>query len=76
MARVRTGLNKSGDIIRFGPNNRPHRIEKVLGGGKVVVLQEMARDSLGRLRSTGEEGRFSTTRAALHSPLLRRTRKK
>ncbi len=65
MARV-------GDIVKFGPRNRPHRIVRTLGG-KIAVMQEMAKDKLGRLRSIGEEGRFSTTvKAAFGAPLFRR----
>jgi len=61
-----------GDIILFGPKRRPHRIERRVARN-TVVLQEMARDRAGRLRSIGEEGRFSTTAAAVQAaPLLKR----
>jgi len=60
-----------GDIIGLGPKRRPHRIARRVGPN-TIVMQEMARDKLGRLRSIGEDGRFSTTRSAVHSaPLYR-----
>ncbi len=64
-------MAKTGDIIKYGRQNRPHKILRVLGNGKIVVLQEMAKDKLGRLRSIGEEGRFSATRAVLKAPLYK-----
>lgn len=58
-----------GDIIGMGPKRRPHRITRRVGTN-IVVMQEMARDKLGRLRSIGEDGRFSTTRSAVQSAPL------
>ena len=52
------GAKKVGDVIRHG--KMLTRIERVVGDD-AVVLQEMSRDSLGRLRSLGEDGRFSST---------------
>ena len=64
-------MAKVGDIVKFGPRNRPHRIVRV--AGKSAVMQEMEKDSIGRLRSIGEEGRFSTTvKSAFSAPLFRR----
>jgi hypothetical protein len=63
---------RKGDIIGLGPKNRPHRIERFVGRNTVVV-QEMARDRIGRLRSLGEDGRFSTTRFAVRvAPLYKK----
>lgn len=62
-----------GDIIGYGPKRRPHRILRFVGPRGVrgsVVLQELGRDSLGRLRSIGEDGRFSTTFGTVQSAPL------
>ena len=58
-----------GDIIGMGPKRKPHRIVRRVGPN-TIVMQVMDRDKLGRLRSIGEEGRFSTTRSAVQSALL------
>ncbi len=85
-ARPAKRMFSIGDIVRFGPQGRPHRIERIgdrpTSGsllGTTVVMQEMAKDSLGRLRSLGEDGRFSTTleaanKAPLFQPQKRSTR--
>lgn len=57
------GDKRVGDIIRLKMTPTRSllvRIERVLGG-KTVVFQQMERDRAGRLRSIGEEGRFSGT---------------
>jgi len=58
-----------GDIIGMGRKQLPHRIVRRVSPN-TIVMQEMARDKLGRLRSIGEEGRFSTTRSAVQSAPL------
>ena len=58
-----------GDIIGMGPKRLPHRIVRRVSPN-TIVMQEMARDKLGRLRSIGEDGRFSTTRSAVQSAPL------
>jgi hypothetical protein len=57
------------DVIGMGTNRRPARIVRRVGDD-TVVMQELSRDRLGRLRSIGEEGRFSTTRSAVRSAPL------
>lgn len=59
------------DVIGMGTNRRPARIIRRVGPN-TVVLQELARDRLGRLRSIGEEGRFSSTRTTVLYALLYR----
>ena len=63
------GSKYIGDIIGMGPRRLPHRIARRVGAN-TIVMQEMARDKLGRLRSIGEDGRFSTTRNAVQSAPL------
>jgi len=58
-----------GDIIGMGPRRKPHRIVRK-AGPNTIIMQEMARDKLGRLRSIGEDGRFSTTKSAVYSAPL------
>lgn len=68
------GDRKVGDILKRIVNGRVYlvRIERVVSP-TTVVLQEMDRDKLGRLRSIGEEGRFSTTgRWARTAPVYKR----
>ena len=72
------GSKKVGDIIKLvlrpGGRGLIVRIERVVGG-KTVVLQEMDFDRAGRLRSLGEEGRFSGTVGEVRNAPIYRRRK-